>query len=134
VSSVFSRIIAGELPARFVFQDERCVAFLSAAPLRQGHTLVVPRAEVEAWLDLPGDELSHLVSVAARVGRAIDRAFAPRRVGLMLAGLEVPHVHVHVLPMDDQSDMEFSRADQSPDPAEMDRSAAAIRAALQPDG
>lgn len=128
--SVFSRIIAGELPARFVHQDDVCVAFLSIAPLQPGHTLVVPREEIDHWLDLPPDLLGSLMATSQRIGAAIDRAYRPAKVGMMLAGLEVPHVHVHLVPISSVRDMDFSNADPDPDPIGMDDAAERIRAAL----
>lgn len=130
VASVFSRIIAGELPARFVHDDDRCVAFLSIAPLRKGHVLVVPREEIDHWLDLDDGLLAHLMAVSKTIGAALDRIYRPTKVGMMLAGLEVPHVHVHLVPIDTMGDMDFAGADQSPDPAVLDRVATDIRAAL----
>lgn len=130
MASVFSRIIAGELPARFVYDDDRCVAFLSIAPLREGHVLVVPREEVDHWLDLDDDLLAHLMVVSKRIGAALDRAYRPTKVGMMLAGLEVPHVHVHLVPIDSMHDMDFQGADNDPDPETLDTVAADIRAAL----
>jgi histidine triad (HIT) family protein len=132
--SVFTRIIDGELPGRFVWRDERCVAFLSIAPLKPGHTLVVPRREVDHWIDLEPAENAHLAGVAQVIGRAQQRAFAPARIGMMIAGLEVPHVHLHVLPIDGVHDMDFANADHDPDPAALDAAAEAIRVQLRADG
>jgi histidine triad (HIT) family protein len=132
--TVFTRIIDGELPARFVWRDERCVAFLSIAPLKPGHTLVVPRREVDHWIDLDPAENEHLVRVAQAIGRAQQRAFSPVRIGMMIAGLEVPHVHLHVLPIDGVHDMDFANADAHPDPAALDAAAQAIRAELRAEG
>lgn len=129
--SVFTQIIEGQLPARFVWKDERCVAFLTIAPLRPGHTLVVPRAQIDHWLDVPADLLAHLMTVAQRIGRALQRAFQPTRVGLVIAGFEVPHVHLHLIPANDLRDLDFSRAERNPDPAALDAAAARIRAALR---
>jgi len=131
VSSVFTRIIEGELPARFVWSDERCVAFLTSAPLRPGHLLVVPRAEVEHWLDLDAQELAHLTGVAQQIGRALQRAYAPEKVGMMIAGLEVPHVHLHLVPIDEVTDLDFARADHDPDPADLDAAAERVRGVLR---
>jgi histidine triad (HIT) family protein len=130
MASVFSRIIAGELPARFVHQDDRCVAFLTVQPLRPGHTLVVPRAEIDHWLDLPPDLAAHLFQAAQTVGRALHRAFGSARVGMVIAGLEVPHTHLHLVPLDHVSDLDFARVDRDPDPADLDQAAERIRAAL----
>lgn len=131
MATVFSRIIAGELPGRFVYDDDVCVAFLSINPLRQGHTLVVPREEVDHWLDLDAATWSHLTAVAQHLGGAIERAFAPEKVGMMLAGLEVPHVHIHLVPIWDVHDLDFARAEASPDPVDLDAAQQALRAALE---
>ncbi|TMD86061.1 MAG: HIT family protein [Chloroflexi bacterium] len=131
MASVFSRIIAGELPARFVWKDERCVAFLSNRPLRPGHTLVVPREEVDHWLDLEADLLAHVVVTAQSIGKAQMAAFKPARIGLMLAGLEVPHMHLHVVPIRGVHDLDFGNQDPNPDEAMMKKAAEAIRAELR---
>jgi histidine triad (HIT) family protein len=128
--TVFTRIINGELPARFVWQDERCVAFLSINPLRPGHILVVPRDEVDHWLDLEPALLQHLTEVSRRIGEALQRAYRPAKVGLVIAGLEVPHVHIHLVPIEGVHDLDFANADPDPDPADLDRSAEVIRSAL----
>lgn len=129
--SVFTRIIEGELPARFVFRDDRCVAFLSANPLKPGHTLVVPRDEIAHWIDLDMGTWEHLTRVAKAIGAAMQRAYQPGKVGLMLAGLEVPHVHVHLVPIDDVHDLDFANADPDPDAQMMDAEAETLRTALE---
>lgn len=134
MATVFSRIIAGELPGRFVWQDERCVAFLSVGPLAPGHTLVVPREEVDQWVDADPDLTAHLMRVAQAIGRVQVRAFGAARAGLMVAGYEIPHLHVHVWPSNSMSDFDISRVDNSPEPDEMDAAAEAIRAGLREDG
>jgi histidine triad (HIT) family protein len=130
VPSVFSQIIVGELPARFVYEDDRCVAFLSIAPLGDGHVLVVPREEVDHWLDLDPDLLAHLMTVSQTIGAALQRAYSPVKVGMMLAGLEVPHVHVHLVPISSMRDMDFDNADKDPDPARLDEVQRRVRDAL----
>jgi histidine triad (HIT) family protein len=129
--TIFTRIIEGELPGRFVWRDDVCVAFLSINPLRPGHTLVVPRVEVDHWLDLDPEVNAHLVRTAQAIGRAQQSAFSPVRVGLMIAGLEVPHVHLHVVPIDRELDLDFANAERDPDPGALDRAAEALRAALR---
>ena len=131
MASVFTRIIRGDLPGRFVWRDERCVAFLTLAPLKPGHTLVVPRQEVDHWLDLEAGLAQHLFAVAQSVGKGIQRAFRPTKVGLVIVGLEVPHVHLHVSPIDRLSDLDFANANPSPNPADMDRAAEKLRASLR---
>lgn len=131
MASVFTKIIEGELPARFVWKDERCVAFLSINPIRAGHTLVVPREEVDHWLDLDPALMDHLMRVSRSIGEAIQKAYDPEKVGLMLAGLEVPHLHIHLLPIDRLEDLSFEYAQANPDPAELDEAADTIRRALE---
>lgn len=130
MATVFTRIIQGELPGRFVWRDDRCVALLSINPLRPGHTLVVPVEEVDHWIDLDADLARHLVGVAQAVGRAQQAAFRPERIGLMIAGLEVPHTHLHVVPIWGVHDLDFANAASDPDPAGLDDAADRIRAAL----
>ena len=131
MASIFTRIIAGELPGRFVWKDDRCVAFLSINPITPGHLLVVPREEVDHWIDLSPGLAGHLASVSQTLARALQQAFAPEKVGLMIAGLEVRHVHYHVLPINALGDMEFASADPHPDPQELDRNAERVREALR---
>ena len=129
--SVFTKIIQGDLPGRFVWNDEQCVAFLSIHPIRPGHTLVVPRLEVDHWIELDSRLNAHLITVAQSLGRAIHRAFTPRRVGVMLAGLEVPHVHYHLVPINHEGDLNFANADTKARPEDLDAAAASIRSALE---
>jgi histidine triad (HIT) family protein len=129
--SIFTRIIDGELPGRFVWRDPRAVAFLSIEPLKPGHTLVVPRQEVDHWLDLEADLAAHLMQVAQSVGRGIQRAFRPAKVGLVILGLEVRHVHLHLSPIHGMRDLDFAQANRKPDPKEMDEAADRLRAALR---
>lgn len=132
MASVFTMIINGDLPGRFVWKDERCVAFLTITPLTPGHTLVVPREEVDHWLDLDADLLAHLAGVSQSIGKALQQAFDPVKVGVIIAGLEVPHTHIHLVPIRNEvSDLDFANADQNPDPEELDRNAGLIRAALR---
>ena len=129
--TVFTKIINGELPGRFVWKDDVCVAFLSIAPLKPGHTLVVPRAEVDHWIDLEPATADHLFRVSRSIGVALERAFKPAKVGLMIAGLEVPHVHVHLVPIDGIGDMDFDHQERNPKPADLDLAAEKIRTALR---
>ena len=131
MASIFTKIIKGELPGRFVWRDDRAVAFLTIQPLKPGHTLVVPIDEVDHWLDLDPELARHLLDISQQVGKAIDRAFEPEKVGLIIAGLEVSHVHLHVTPIHALQDLNFANADPNPDPAEMDAAAEKIRGALR---
>lgn len=131
MTTLFSRIIAGELPGTFVWRDDQCVAFLSINPVQPGHALIVPRAEVDHWIDLPVDGARHLMTVAHTIGRAQQQAFHPARVGLLIAGLEVPHTHLHLIPIRSEADLHLGNAAASIDSDELERHAAAIRAALR---
>lgn len=131
MASIFTRIIAGELPAHLVWKDATCVAFLSNRPLRPGHTLVVPRQEIDHWIDLDAELLSHLVLTAQKIGKAQMAGFKPVRIGMLLAGLEVPHVHFHVVPIHGAHDLDFDNQDPNPDPAMMDRAMGTLRTELR---
>lgn len=134
MTSIFSRIIAGELPGRFVWSDERCVGMVDIRPLARGHVLVIPRDEIDHWLDLPADLAGHLMAVAHAIGRAQQQAFSPPRVGLMIAGFEVPHTHVHVVPMHSMANLDFANADTAADPAELDAVTTTLREVLRGHG
>lgn len=131
MSTIFSRIINGEIPGTFVHRDEHCVAFLSINPLAHGHTLVVPIAEVDHWVDLPSDLVAHLFDVSYRIGRAQQEAFQCARVGLIIAGYEVPHAHVHLIPTEHMGHLDFANAATHVDHTEMEDAAHAIRVALR---
>ncbi len=128
--SKFTRILNGELPGRLVYEDDLCVALLSGTPIRPGHTLVVPREEIEHWVDLPPALMTHLMQVAQRVGAAIQRCFPCKKIGLISAGIVVPHVHLHLTPIDDLSDMDLARQDKNASDADLDAAAAMLKAAL----
>ncbi len=128
--TVFTRIMQGELPGRFVWRDERCAAFLSINPLKPGHTLVVPVEEVDHWVDLDPATMTHLTTVAHAIGVAQQQVWNPLKVGLMIAGLEVPHVHLHVVPIWGVFDLDFSNAERDPDPEALDLAAAQLNQAL----
>lgn len=130
MATIFTRIIEGEIPGTFVWRDERAVAFLSINPLAPGHTLVVPVAEVDHWVDLPADLAAHLFDVAHRIARAQQAAFSPARVGLVIAGYEVPHAHLHVVPTEHMGHLDFANAAATVTPEELADAAARIRAAL----
>jgi diadenosine tetraphosphate (Ap4A) HIT family hydrolase len=130
MATVFSRIIAGDLPGTFVWRDDACVAFLSINPLARGHTLVVPKAEVDQWTDLPVDTVVHLTTVSHVIGQAQKRAFPCKRVGLIVAGFEVPHVHLHVVPIRSMAQLNFANAAASVSAAELEEAADHLRGAL----
>jgi histidine triad (HIT) family protein len=127
MSTVFTKIIEGEIPGEFVWRDDHAVAFMSINPISRGHALVVPSDEVDHWLDLDPDLATHLMTVAQRVGNAQQRAFEPTRIGLMIAGFEVPHTHLHVLPIDGLDDLSFANAATEVDFEDLARAAEQIR-------
>lgn len=130
MASVFTMIMNGELPGNFVWEDDDCVAILSINPIQTGHTLVVPRAEIDHWLDVPPELAAHLMVVAHTVGTAQMAAFEPSRVGLIIAGLEVPHTHLHVIPMSNMNDLNFANAKASVPPEELAAAAELLRSHL----
>ena len=133
--SIFTRIIDGEIPGRFVWRDGVCVAFMDVRPLNRGHVLVVPVVEVDHWVDLDSETIAHLMAVAHGVAAAQQAAgLAPDRVGLIVAGFEVPHVHVHVVPISTMADLDFAQADTSPDPDDLDTIATRLREYLAQSG
>jgi diadenosine tetraphosphate (Ap4A) HIT family hydrolase len=131
MASIFTKIINGELPGHFVWRDEVCVAFLTIAPLKPGHTLVVPRAEVDSWTDLEVDVMKHLSGVAHAIGRALDKTYQPEKVGLTILGLEVRHVHLHVSCIWKPTDLDFGNADANASPESVAKEAEIVRAALR---
>ncbi len=133
MASVFTKVIEGEFPARFVYRDDDVVAFLTINPIVPGHTLVIPVKEVEHWVDLDPETLTKVMDVAQKVGKAIESAFPCEKIGMMIAGLEVPHVHIHLMPIDKPEDMDFARADPSPSPDLLDAVQLKIIAALAHD-
>lgn len=134
MSSVFTLIINGEIPGRFVWKDDRCAAFLTVNPLTPGHTLIVPRAEVDEWTQVDADLWAHLSGVAQTVGQAIQEAFGTARVGMVIAGYEVPHCHLHVFGADRMDQFDFANVEVDPDPAALDDAAMRIRRALRDRG
>jgi histidine triad (HIT) family protein len=131
MASVFTKIINGELPGRFVWKDDQAVVFMTINPVKPGHVLVVPRAEVDHWIDLEPDLAKHLMGVAQCVGKAIQRAFRPLKVGSALVGIEVPHVHIHLVPLDAIADLDFSKANPNPRAEDLDAAAQKIRTELR---
>ncbi len=132
--TLFTRIIDGEIPGRFVWADDRAVVLLTIAPITDGHALVIPRAEVEQLTDAPDDLLAHLTSVAATVGRAQRAAWGAPRAALLVAGFEIPHLHLHVLPAWDESSLSFANARSDVPAADLDAAAERLRAALRAAG
>ncbi len=130
MAGIFSRIASGEIPSYKVAEDERFYAFLDINPIVKGHTLVIPRREVDYIFDLEDDELAQMTVFAKRVAKAIGKAFPCRKVGMAVLGLEVPHAHIHLIPMQTERDMLFSNPKLSLEAGEMEVIAAKIRAEL----
>lgn len=110
MATVFTKIITGEFPGLFAWSDEKCVVFASIDPITEGHLLVVPREEIPAFTQAPEDLFAHLMKVAAIIGRAQEKAFDAPRAGVIIAGFEVPHLHVHVTPIHGEGDLSFANA------------------------
>ena len=131
MSSIFTRIINGEIPGRIIWRDRVCVAMVDIRPLNRGHTLVVPLEEVDRWTDLPANSASHCMTVAHSIGQAQQKLFSPLRVGLLIAGFEVPHTHLHVVPIDAMNHLDFKNADPDPDPDDLNQVAELLRQGLR---
>lgn len=134
MASIFTKIIDGDIPGHFVWQDETCVAFLVIDPITDGHTIVVPRAEIDQWIDADQTLLDHLMQVAATIGRAQRTAFASARVGLLAEGFEVPHLHLHVWPANSMGDFEVHNVTRGQDQQILAANAEKLRAQLREDG
>jgi len=130
MATIFSKIVAGEIPSYRIHEDERYYAFLDINPLARGHTLVIPKVETDYLFDLEDDLLGEMMVFAKKVARAIDRTMDCKRVGVAVLGLEVPHAHIHLIPINDLYDIEFSKPKLKLSPAEFKEIAAKITAAL----
>ncbi len=126
MATIFSRIVAGEIPSYRVAEDEHHYAFLDISPIAPGHTLVIPKREVDYIFDLTDEELAALHLFAARVAKAMKAAMPCKRIGVTVMGLEVPHTHIHLIPINAESDMNFFKAKAQVEADEMKRIAEAI--------
>ncbi|GGX89241.1 putative HIT-like protein [Litchfieldella qijiaojingensis] len=129
MATIFTRIIQGEFPGHFVWEDEQCVAIMTLNPMKPGHVLVIPRQEIDHWDDLPLELATHLMSVSQKLAKAIKQAFPCARVGMLVVGLEVPHVHIHLVPLDRMQDIRVEGLAQA-EAEELAEAAAKIREAL----
>ncbi len=134
MATIFTRIIEGDIPGTFVWRDEVCVAFMSINPMAHGHTLVVPIEEVDHWVDAPGELAGHLFEVTRHIAQAQRDAFSPERVGVIIAGYEIPHTHIHVIPTNEMRELSFANAAASVDRESLAAAADAIRQALRSNG
>ncbi|WP_163766291.1 HIT family protein [Mycolicibacterium parafortuitum] len=130
MATIFTKIINREIPGRFVYEDDDIVSFLTIAPMTQGHTLVVPRAEIDNWQDVEPAVFARVMEVSQLIGKAVCKAFDTERAGVIIAGLEVPHLHVHVFPARNLSDFGFANVDQNPSPESLDEAQSKIKDAL----
>jgi histidine triad (HIT) family protein len=130
MSSVFTKIIGGDLPGHFVYRDEIAVAFLSINPIRPGHTLVVPIQEVSHWVDLDSDTNVHLMRVSHRIAKVQMELFEAQRIGMIIAGFEVPHTHLHLVPIEKESQLSFAHAARTVDHQELAQYAETMRSRL----
>ena len=130
MTTIFTRIIDGQIPATFVHKDEACVAFMSINPMADGHVLVIPRDEVEHWVDLSPYIASHLFEVSHRISRALAIAFPCEKVGLIIAGYEVNHSHIHLIPTTHMGQLSFANAAASVERSALEEHAEKITAVL----
>jgi histidine triad (HIT) family protein len=130
MTTIFTRIIRGEIPGTFVYTDEACVAFMSINPMADGHVLVIPRDEVDHWVDLSPYMASHLFEVSHRISKALQKAFPCERVGLIIAGYEVNHCHIHLIPTNNMGQLSFANAAASVERETLEQHAERIISAL----
>ncbi len=133
MSTVFELIIAGQIPGRFVWADDKCVAIMTIQPVAPGHVLVIPRAPIDKWTDLDPADLGHVMKVAQIIGQAQEEAFDVPRTAVVIAGFEVPHVHVHVIPALSEAQASLTGA-RDASSQELDEAANAVRSALKQQG
>ncbi|MGQ1890189.1 HIT family protein [Thermophagus sp. OGC60D27] len=130
MATIFSKIVNGEIPCYKIAEDERYFAFLDINPLQQGHTLVIPKQETDYLFDLEDDHLADMMIFAKKVAKAIQKAISCKRVGLVVLGLEVPHAHIHLVPINNESDVDFSNPRVKLSGKEMEAIADKIRKAF----
>ena len=131
MTTIFTKIIEGDIPGTFIHRDDRCVAFMSINPMAPGHVLIVPIDEVDHWVDASPDLVAHLFAVTHRIADAQRRAFDCERVGVIIAGYEVPHTHIHSIPTNDMSELSFANAAAGVDRDDLESWADALRAELR---
>jgi histidine triad (HIT) family protein len=130
MSTIFSKIIAGEIPAFKVAENDHFLAFLDINPLRMGHTLVIPKQEIDYFFDIAPEDMSKMMAFTSDVAKAIKLAYPCKKVGMTVIGLEVPHAHIHLVPMNGIADMNFSGPKMNPSMEELADAAKAIQAAI----
>ena len=134
MSTLFTKIINGDIPGKFVWKDDDVVAFLSIGPLADGHTLVVPRQEVDRWTDAPAELWRKVTDVARTIGKVQVDTFEVPRAGMIIAGFEVDHLHLHVWPASSEAEFDFKKAEHNPDPGRLEANAQKLRDGLRSAG
>jgi histidine triad (HIT) family protein len=119
MSSIFTRIIKGEIPSYKIAENDKFFAFLDVFPLKPGHTLVVPKQEIDKFFDMPEDHLAEMLVFAQPIAKAIEKSFNCKRCGIAVIGLEVPHAHLHLVPINNADDLNFTRPKLKLSPDEM---------------
>ncbi len=110
MASIFTKILIKEIPGHFVWEDELCFSIMTIQPIREGHLMVIPKMEVNHWDDVPPETAAHLMVVAQKIAKAIKGVIPCKRIGVSIVGLEVPHTHIHLIPIDNMGDLDFSLA------------------------
>lgn len=130
MASIFTKILNREIPGHFVWEDEQCFSIMTIQPIREGHLMVIPKLEVNHWDDVPAETAAHLMQVSQKIAKAIKAVIPCKRIGVSIIGLEVPHTHMHLIPIDNMGDLDFSLAQQV-SPERLAATAETIRKALQ---
>ncbi|MBM3638860.1 MAG: HIT family protein [Actinobacteria bacterium] len=130
MTTVFTRILTGDIPGTFVYRDEFCACFLTINPISDGHVLLCPIEEIDKWTDLPAQLSNHLFSRAHEISQCLQDAFSCERVGLIIAGFEVPHCHIHLIPTQTMDDLSFANAADSVTRDRLEQIAVRIREAM----
>jgi histidine triad (HIT) family protein len=128
--TIFSKIIAGDIPAYKIAEDEQFFAFLDIFPLVEGHVLVVPKLEIDKFFDVPDDYLSRMLVFAKPIAKAIERSFPCNRCGMAVIGLEVPHAHLHLVPINGMNDLNFTRGKLKLSPEQLKAAQEKIKKAM----
>jgi histidine triad (HIT) family protein len=112
VASIFTKIIKREIPGHFVWEDDLCFSIMTIQPIKQGHLMVIPKEEVDHWDDVPETTATHLMAVSQKIAKAIKAVIPCKRIGVSIVGIEVPHTHIHLMPMDTTADMDFKNSQE----------------------
>lgn len=128
--TIFSKIINGDIPCYKIAENDKFFAFLDINPVNWGHTLVVPKKETDYIFDLEDEELAEMTVFAKKIAKALQKVIPCRKVGMAVLGLEVPHAHIHLIPITKEGDMDFKNKISNPDSAKMEEIASAVRAAV----